>query len=374
MNLKEHLLNRITDAFEELNVSQDIIDELDEYLNDEINEKEFLAKLPKIDFSKINKRGKSIQAVDSIIRHKDKEYLRKYINALYEMGRESANVVLRRNYYSFNLNTVNEFINVGVEKYKVYSMYLEANAYEINYLYSHLLYDVYKLCKNEPEEAKKIIENLKSNDDIFANAAVTIISVYCALKNSNELEVSKEDDDFYKNILAYLEESMLDSIGNMYDKKLPENFVKKIVDFIKSDKDFEDEELKFIINATKSYEIGNYLLEFLVGLSYLNFNNSRILNRFVKFFAKATPKGTLDSVYNIMPSRFYTEKGIRYENFYSDEVYNLDKSLGIKGKYYILWYAERFGGQDKGRELLEKKFKENSKAFEEASKMCEPSM
>ena len=30
MNLKEHLLNRITDAFEELNVSQDIIDELDE--------------------------------------------------------------------------------------------------------------------------------------------------------------------------------------------------------------------------------------------------------------------------------------------------------------------------------------------------------
>ncbi|MCI6190453.1 MAG: hypothetical protein MR691_11020, partial [Clostridium sp.] len=110
MNLKEHLLNRITDAFEELNVSQDIIDELDEYLNDEINEKEFLAKLPKIDFSKINKRGKSIQAVDSIIRHKDKEYLRKYINALYEMGRESANVVLRRNYYSFNLNTVNEFI------------------------------------------------------------------------------------------------------------------------------------------------------------------------------------------------------------------------------------------------------------------------
>ena len=56
MNLKEHLLNRITDAFEELNVSQDIIDELDEYLNDEIDEKEFLVKLPKLDFSKINKR------------------------------------------------------------------------------------------------------------------------------------------------------------------------------------------------------------------------------------------------------------------------------------------------------------------------------
>ena len=134
MNLKEHLLNRITDAFEELNVSQDIIDELDEYLNDEIDEKEFLAKLPKLDFSKIHKRGKSIQAMDSIIRHKDKEYLKKYVNALYEMGRESANVVLRRNYYSFNLNTVNEFIDVGVEKYKVYSMYLEANAYEMNYL------------------------------------------------------------------------------------------------------------------------------------------------------------------------------------------------------------------------------------------------
>ena len=133
MNLKEHLLNRITDAFEELNVSQDIIDELDEYLNDEIDEKEFLAKLPKIDFSKIHKRGKSIQAMDSITRHKDKEYLKKYVNALYEMGRESANVVLRRNYYSFNLNTVNEFIDAGVEKYKVYSIYLEANAYEMNY-------------------------------------------------------------------------------------------------------------------------------------------------------------------------------------------------------------------------------------------------
>lgn len=374
MNLKEHLLNRITDAFEELNVSQDIIDELDEYLNDEIDEKEFLAKLPKIDFSKINKRGKSIQAMDSIIRHKDKEYLKKYVNVLYEMGRESANVVLRRNYYSFNLNTVNEFIDAGVEKYKVYSMYLEANAYEMNYLYNHLIYDVYKLCKNEPEEAKKVIENLKSNDDIFANAVVTIISVYCALKNSKKLETSKEDDDFYKNILSYLEESMLDSIGNMYNKKLPEDFVKKIVDFIKSDRDFEDGELKFIINATKSYEIGNYLLEFLVGLSYLNFDNSRILNRFVKFFGKANPKGTLDSVYNIMLSKVYIEKGVKRENLYSDEVYNLDKSLGIEEKDYILWCAERFGEKDKGRELLEKKFKENSKAFEKASKMCEPSM
>ena len=165
---------------------------------------------------------------------------------------------------------------------------------------------------------------------------------------------------------------MLDSIDNMYENKLPEDFIKRINDFIKSDKSFEDGEVKLILKAIKSYEPSNYLFRFLLGLAYLNFNNSKILHRFVKFFAKVEPKMALDSIFNIFNNmqkelkKDINGKGVPY-NF---QVYNLDKILDVEEKYYVLWCAEKFENQnkDKGRKLLEKKFEENSKAFEEASK------
>lgn len=385
MNIKEHLLNRITDGFEELNISQDIIDELDEYLNDEIDEREFLDKLPRIDFSKVNKRGKLIQAINSIRRHNDKEYLRKYINALYEIGRESANIIVRSNYYSFSFKEVNEYINIGIEKFKVYSMYLEANAYDLNYLYTHVLYNIYKLCKNEPEEAKKVIKNLKCNTIIYDNANTVISSIYCALVDFNNLKALKNDVNTYnfcRSTLSHIEESMLDSIDNMYENKLPEDFIKRIKDFIKSDKSFEDGEVKLILKAIKSYEPSNYLFRFLLGLAYLNSNNSKILDKLVKFFAKVDPKMALDSIFNIFNNmqeelkKDINGKGVGGGLYDLGIVYNLDKILDVEEKYYVLWCAEKFENQnkDKGRKLLEKKFEKNSKAFEEASKICDPSM
>ena len=86
----------------------------------------------------------------------------------------------------------------------------------------------------------------------------------------------------------------------------------------------------------------------------------------------------LDSIFNIFNNmqkelkKDINGKGVPY-NF---QVYNLDKILDVEEKYYVLWCAEKFENQnkDKGRKLLEKKFEENSKAFEEASKICDPSM
>ena len=59
---------RGTEALEELNLGEDIIDDFEDYLDGEIEAEEYLKRLPKIDINKMNRNSleKSIQGFSSM--------------------------------------------------------------------------------------------------------------------------------------------------------------------------------------------------------------------------------------------------------------------------------------------------------------------
>lgn len=350
MNLKEHLLNRIIDALEELGVSQIIIEELDYYLENQDKEEEFLSKLPIIDFKSFSddKIEKTVHAYSSINKYKDIEYLKKYLNILFQMGSgSSSRIISKAQYGKMNDIDFKKFIEAGIDEYKVVALYSELLAYDKYRLKSGSFGVIYTSSATNPKEI------IKAAESVTINAKMMIYSIYC---NSKKVQ---KDDTYYKFLKA-VEDDFLDSIDNMFENKMMEDFVNKIIEFIKSD---EEKIPEVLINNTKSYKANDYLFKFLVGLSSLNLEKSNILKRFVQFFGVINFRDTFNAVYDI--------KVISTND--NNIVIDLDKVLSIPSEYHIAWYAEKYGSNEKAAKVLNDKFKENKEAFKKAIKLCEKS-
>lgn len=368
MNVNEYLIEMITDALEELYAPQDVIDNAEDYLEGDMDEEEFLKRLPKIDFSKNNNIVKTSKALAEIRNYNNDKYLKKYINILYEIGRESIDKIFRRVIYRpLNEENVQRLIKIGIDKYKVYSIYLNGNAFNMDNLYNSVIKEIENLCKNDVEEAKRIMENLKSNDDIFDNALTVIAVIYCSTRNLDELEKCSEEKEYYQNMLEYMENSLLSSIDNMYSNKLAEVLVDKTKNFLKGNKGLSTKEGKTLIEHFKNYTPSYYLFNFLMGFSYMIYKRSKIFKRFLKFFARVSPDYALTAIYNILPNRFvYDEENEKQENYSASK--GLDKELNIEEKEFILWFNEKFYVfRGLGKEILEERLKKNKVAFEEAA-------
>lgn len=355
MDLKKHLLERIRDAIEELKVSEDIIEELDDYLNCDDKEDEFLDKLPKINFFQINDLNKCKKAYNSIRKYGNKNYLRKYTNMLYKMGKETMHVVLDSTYYYLNSEKgIRELIDSGIDKDKVISIAVESSAYNLWCLTNANFRKLYLLCEKDKEVIIKTIKNYEGNDDIQANSTCILESIYC---NSGI-----DNDEIYFKYISHIEITFLNSISRLYET-LPKDFIERIIKFIQSDEEFNSNECKTLINILKGYRYNEYLFKFLVGLASLNVDKSHILKRFVKFFGRVDANEVFETAYKMLP----------VSTFNCETIKNLDKVLEIPSKYHIAWYAERFGEKPFAQEVLISKFKENREAFEEAIKLSEPS-
>ncbi|AZV59011.1 DUF4132 domain-containing protein [Clostridium sp. AWRP] len=347
MNIKEHLLNKIEDVLEELNVSQDVLGSLEDYLEDEVQEDEFLNMLPEVDFNSISKDilSKAAKAYTSIRRYKSNEYIRKYINILFKMGKASVTYVILKSSYWISEYTVNELIKAGVEKYIVLIVYVNRLAYDYSRLDNKNFKTIYDICRESPEDVIKACEYLD------VNQKMVVCSIYCKYKGI-------EKNDKYYEFLKDIEDDFTDSIDNLYDNKMPDDLVKKIQKFIEKN---DYALLENIIDEVKGYKYSDYLFKFLVGFSALNADKSATLKQMFQFFVRVNFRDALNSAYSILP----------VTSCYSDTVNNMDMLFEIPSKYHVAWYAEKFAGNETASEILKKKLKEDKKFFEEAISLSE---
>ncbi|AKA68161.1 DUF4132 domain-containing protein [Clostridium scatologenes] len=347
MNMKEHLLNRIMDTLEELNVCENIVEKLEDYLEDEIDENEFLNILPDIKFYSIpdDNIKKTVHALSSIRKYKNKDYMRKYVNMLFKMGGPSASLIVNRSYYWFSELNAKEFIDAGIEKYIVLILYIEPLTYDFNRLERRYFKIIYDICNENPEVLIKAAGLVKTNQKIL------LYSIYCSCK-------IVERDDRYAEFLKVIEDDFKDSIDNLYENKMPEDLVKKIQDFINRN----DHKLpESVIDKVKMYKFNDYLFKFLIGLSSLNASRSATLKKIFRFFTMVDFKFALNSAYAIMP----------VASCYSDTVNNFDTIFEIPSKYHIAWYAEKFTGNENATKVLSERLKKDKKTFEDAIDLCE---
>ena len=130
---------RGTEALEELNLGEDIIDDFEDYLDGEIEAEEYLKRLPKIDINKMNRNSleKSIQGFSSMEKYNYKDYLNKYFEMLYKMGREGINSIVTFPSYQLK-EKLEKRINNGLNKEKIIGICINEIAFSEYSFYLYL--------------------------------------------------------------------------------------------------------------------------------------------------------------------------------------------------------------------------------------------
>ena len=347
MDIRKYLLDKIVESLEQLNLDDSIIVEVEPYIDDEVDEEEFLNKLPKVDFVTMeeSKMSRTINAYEAVTRYKSTKFLKKYIDILFQMGGANASYIVKNRYFGIEDKDIYNYIKAGGKKETAVALYSNSIVFDYNRLYGKNFKIIYEIIKSDSEAI------LKARKYVGENASMLLASIYCSVPNV------KEDETFHK-MIKEIEENFVASIGNFYASKMP----KEIVDYINKWIYGKLHEMpESIIEKVKNYVPNKYLFRFLVGFSALNINKSEILKRVVAFFSKIDSMKVLGAAYEIMDLGTY----------YSDKMYNLDKYLNIGTKYYISWYAEVFGNHSDARRILEKKFIEDKESFKEAVKIKE---
>lgn len=343
MDLKEHLLNRITDALEELGAYENAVEKLEDYLEGNIEENEFLELLPKVDFKTIPHKDtqKTVKAYSSVAKYELKDYIRKYVNILFAIGTASSAEIISRAQYGIQERTIINLINCGVEEYIILTLYVYDITFNKYRLTNRNFNFIYNVCSVHSEEAVKAIELLEVNSKLLLE------SIYCSCENVQK-------NNYYDDFLKYIESSFIMSIDSLYDEKLPQELASDVKDFLKGNKPEVDES---VISKVKGYNFNDYIFKLLAGLSALNIDKSDILKRVVQFLVKIDFIRALNSVYDIVPVSI---------SGYSNTVDNLDKILSIPCKYYIAWYAGKFKENENAKYALKYMLKKDKKSFEEA--------
>ena len=349
-NIKEHLIMRATEAFEELNVSRDIIDDLEDYFEENINEEEYLNRLPKVIMDSMQSAvlKKTIHGFLSMEKYHYKDYLKKYFNALYRMGREGLSQVISFR-YNYGEEKMSQLIDGGIDETEIIGIYLNKIIYDHwNFSY-HKLEFLHTICKKKCNIAKKVRDNLYNSENeeyIYGNADRILESIYCYYNFESEKELCKK---YIENI----EESIVDIIKKIFKNSITEQQLNQIEQIIYSEEEYNEEENRELINCLKTYKSVNYLFKFIVAISCLNRKCSYKLDKLTRLFMDIDYKNTIKIIIDMTP---HNEKDYK----------KLDKTLDIPTKYYIAFKADGSVFD----EFMQFKCEENKEAFKEAIKLC----
>ncbi|URZ16531.1 DUF4132 domain-containing protein [Clostridium felsineum] len=342
MNLKEHLLDKISKALEQLEIHENIIEKLPDYIEDKISETEFLSLLPRLDFNTFSYDDveEVVEAYKAINSYRESKYLKKYIDILFSLGEVSAIKIITKAQYVLYDYTLNEYMKAGIEKYIVLALYLEHITFDYARLNKRDFKIIYDICRESPKDVVKAAK--------FAgeNSRMILYSVYCS---STDIEKDSIYDDFLRSI----ECSFVDSIDRLYDKKLPSNVTSPVKEFLKGNIDKIEEE---ILDKIKVHKYDIYIFKILALFSTLNLDKSPVLKRIMQFLSEVDYKNTLD---------------FAYDNIKKVDSIEIYKAFGISLKYYISWYVKKFIGSNDLKYVLKKKYEEDKEAFEEAIKISE---
>ena len=344
MDLRDHLLNMIIDSLEEMNVDTSIINSVEAYIEDDTIEIEFLRTLPKVDFTilRIEQMPCTINAYHSIMKYSSEKYLRKYINILYEIGGANASYVLEKNEYSrITEGDIRKWILAGVSEEVAISIYANSLAFYYEGINKENFNIIYEVLEKNPDIIIKAMKNVNEN------GAVILASIYCSYNNIKK-------NNIFDSLIKSIEWNFINSIGNLFDNNIPDDTLYEIKGCICSRKNIP----KKIIDKTKKYKSNEYLFKFISRLSFINIDKSNILKKFILFLVEIDSKETLNNIYAFIDNDSYL-------------LSNLDKYLGIPSKYFISWYAEKFASYGENNIVLENRFKEDRKSFEEAIKISE---
>ena len=182
-------------------------------------------------------------------KHKYKDYLKKYFDILYKMSREEISDIVMRNYYHEE-ERIKQLLDYGIDEIKVFGVFLNKIIFNAWNISKKDLSPIYKICKERPEFAKELRNNLNKSaeeDYIYGNAVRILEAIYCYNNFNN-------DEDVCRQYIDSIEKCELGTIKNIFNKQITAEQLNQIEEIMDNREEYDEEKNEKLIDSFKSYK------------------------------------------------------------------------------------------------------------------------
>ncbi len=342
MNPKDIRNKKMMEALYELKLPDDVMSELEAYLSGEKGE-EALEKLAFQNLENV-KAEKFKSLFYDLVNKKRKEEAEKLFNILFAIGQSTCYQLVPMNILSANESFTE---SDAAKKAAVYGVHIGMNQYG---MHGYNIKALINMAGKSHENICKAIEYQKNDLD---NGKVVLITAYFLIKYENRKlqEQTKEENKGFlagvgkllglkggqtglsitmdkedEPLMKQLEDIIIDSIHNLYQKQLPQNILQEITEALRNDK----VDSRILQLAGNNHAYSDFLLMLLGGMAYLNYPLSDKLKNVVKVCLSINRDEMLNHMEKISTDtcmNLKTKGG------------NYDKVFGLASEDYIRWAA-----------------------------------
>ncbi len=347
MGLQEHLTEKISNVLLELRVSDEVIDNYEAYVEGSLEEQEFFNCLPTIDMKGLQDEvvEQLVNTYKSLEKHKVEEHSARYVRILFEIGGKSTFIIMDRSYYGYYKGDICR----KLLKYKVkpafviayYAKQIASSENNLSITFINFFDGLYEKYESEFEEAFDI-SNVREQ---------MLIASYEVYKRQGK---KKEFCNWLNEFLVAPDVAL-----TLFDEKLIDYDKERICKYIKED-NLDLEELVEDLKSRKvDLNIDNWVLKFLMAVTYNIVNQSEIAARFLKFSITIAPERSFDRLNSYLTVQRYNKTS------------KLIDKLNVNRVLYISWMAGKTSSYSHGyAKELKQELASNKEEFIKAMKLC----
>ncbi|MCB2313379.1 DUF4132 domain-containing protein [Clostridium tagluense] len=347
MGLQEHLTEKISNVLLELGVSDEVIESFEAYMEGSLEEQEFFNCLPTIDMNSLQDAvvEQLVKTYKSLEKRKAEEYSARYVRILFEIGGKSAFIIIGRCYTGYyKVDFCRELLKYKVKPAFViayYARHIVSREDSLSITFINFFDGIYEKYESEFEEAF-------DSSNVREQMLIAAYEVY--KKQGKKKEICNWLNELLGNPYLAL---------TLFDEKLIDYDKERISKYIREDNLDLDELVEDLKSRKVDLNIDNWVLKFLMAISYTIVNQSEIAGRFLKFSITIAPERSFNCLNSYLTV-------IKY-----NKISKLVDKINVNRVLYTAWMARKTSSHNQGYgKDLKQELDSNKEEFIKAMKLC----
>ena len=341
------LIPKLADCLSGLGVNNLLSDQYIKYFKGEITVLNPLDKTKRIDMDSLSYDIQNkLRNTFTNMKDSGDTYYERFLNIMLDLGGASFLDALSYVFRGFSRVGIDTLLSYNIQHSIVICWMLQTSV-DREFIIKNFVFDkIEVLFNNDGNLLSEVCQECSINAKLYLSAMLVSFDK----RNS-------------KKTLEWIENVIKNSLADLFSKKISSDGLEQMTKYINGGLFVNDNMIPNIARVVDFKFVNSYILQLLLGVSYIIINQSNIARRFIKLMVMLDYQKSLNAVYSAIKNDTYNQP----EKLKTTDLSEAIELLGIPRELYIAWLgswsAENSGSFDR---LIREELNKNRKAFYKA--------
>ncbi len=341
------LVPKLADCLSGLGVNNLLSDQYIKFFKGEIADLNPLDKTKRIVMNSLSYDIQNkIRNTFQIMKDSGDKYYERFLNIMLDLGGASFFDTLSYAFRGFNRTGINELLSYNIQKPIVVCWMIENSVNREFTIKTFIIDKIKMLYENESGILSEVYQECSINAKLYLSALLV----------SFDKRNSKKTKEWIENVIK-------NSLCDMFGNKILADGLEQMLKYINGGFFINDNMIPQIAKAIDFKFVNSYILQLLLGVSYMIINESNVARRFIKLIVMLDYQKSLNAIYSAIKNDTYNEPEKKNTMDLSEAI----EVMGIPRELYIAWLgswsAENSGHFDT---MIREELNKNRRAFDKA--------